>query len=72
MAKDHEPMMTEIFESFEYHIFEKLVSVDSMLAKMAEEASTCGVPASFRIPYIKAKLYDMFDQIAENREAKRA
>lgn len=69
--KNHEPVMDSIFESLEYLIFEHLKSADSMIAKISEEAAIFSVPAAYREEYIRNKLVDMIDQIAEQRESKK-
>lgn len=63
--------MESIFESLEYHIFEHLKSADSMLAKISEEAACFSVPAAYRQEFIRLKVVDMIEQIAEQREGKR-
>lgn len=69
--RNYEAIMDDIFGSLEYHIFEHLKSADSMVAKISEEAACFSVPAKLREEYIRAKLVDMIDQIAEQREAKK-
>ncbi|OAB27837.1 hypothetical protein PMSD_22990 [Paenibacillus macquariensis subsp. defensor] len=71
VKEHHMAHMEEIFESFNYHIFEKLVSVDSMMATITKEAGLCGVPEKYRIRYVQEKIIDMIDQIAENREGRK-
>lgn len=63
--------MTEIFESFEWPIFELLQQVDSKLAQISKEASACQIPNAYRERFVREKLTDMIDQIAEQREGKR-
>jgi len=60
--------MTEIFESFEYRLFEKLEQADSVIVQMSEEASAVGIPSEYRVNFLREKLIDMFEQFAENRE----
>lgn len=71
VKKYHKTHMNEIFESFNYLIYEKLVSVDSMMARMSYEAGLVGIPQDYRAQYVKEKLIDMIEQIAENREGKK-
>jgi len=66
--KNHEPVMDEIFGAWEWHIFQHLQSADRMIAKASEEATMFGVPAPYRRDYIRNKIVDMIDQIAERRE----
>lgn len=61
--------MSEIFESFEYLIFEKAEALDHILACMNREAATCGVSREYALKFTQEKLTDMIDQIAEKREA---
>lgn len=65
----YEKEMTEIFESLEWGLYQHLEQADSILAQMAVEASSCQIPAEFREKFIRAKLVDMFEQMAERREA---
>ena len=67
--KDHTPVMDEVFGMFEYHIFEKLEIVDNMLAIISGDAKIERVPDGFRENYMREKIMDMIDQIAEKREA---
>ncbi|MNI30647.1 hypothetical protein D3C73_845000 [compost metagenome] len=60
--------MTEIFESFEYHLFEKLKEADWMLYRISCEASAMGIPAEYRAQFMDVKVRDMIEQIAEQRE----
>jgi hypothetical protein len=69
--QNHESVMDDIFASLEWHIFQHLKSADSMLSKVSEEAACFSVPASFRQEFIKNKVVDMIEQIAEQREGKR-
>lgn len=62
--------MAEIFESLEWHLYEKFEQADSILARMAAEASAVGISAEHRDKFIRTKLIDMFDQIAERREGR--
>ncbi|MNH86344.1 hypothetical protein D3C73_387990 [compost metagenome] len=61
--------MTSIFESLEYRLYEKLEQADFILSRISAEASSCQIPAEFREKFVREKLIDMFDQIAERREA---
>lgn len=63
--------MTEIFESLEYRLFECFQRADSIMAKMSTEASACQIPAEYREKFMREKIIDMFEQIAEQREARR-
>lgn len=67
--RSYEREMTEIFESLEWQLYQYLEQADSILAQMAVEASSCQIPAEFREKFIRAKLIDMFEQMAERREA---
>lgn len=69
--KNHEPVMSDIFGSLEWPIYERLQSVDSMLAKISEEAACFAVPAAYRQEFIRNKLVDMIEQIVEQREGKK-
>lgn len=70
LPKDHNLVMDEVFGMFEYHIFEKLRSVDNMLAIITKDSKTERIPDDLRLSYIREKVADMIDQIAEEREAK--
>ncbi|WMT42813.1 hypothetical protein RE628_11300 [Paenibacillus sp. D2_2] len=59
--------MTEIFESLEWSLFENFQRADSIMAKMSTEASACQIPGEFREQFMRDKLIDMFEQIAEQR-----
>lgn len=61
--------MEEIFGSLEWPIYELLQKVDSKLARIAGEASACQIPNAYREKFVREKLIDMIDQIAEQREA---
>lgn len=65
--KDPKPVMDEIFSPYEYILFEKLVSLDHTLVKISEEANLFHVPEEFRNQYVKDKLIELIEQIAENR-----
>ncbi|WP_263560005.1 hypothetical protein [Paenibacillus polymyxa] len=69
MATDYTNRMDAIFESWEYHLFEKLGGVDRIVARIQSEAALFGIPYDARTEYINKKLVDMIDQIAEKREA---
>lgn len=69
--RDYSKLMDDIFGPWEYHIFENLQKADSMIAKAGIEAGCFGVPVQERQAYIREKLVDMIDQIAEQRERKR-
>lgn len=69
-SKDHTLVMDEVFGMFEYHIFEKLENVDNMLAIITVDSKIERIPDDFRKNYIREKMADMIDQIAEKREAK--
>lgn len=58
----------EIFESLEYPLFEKLEAADRIVARITAEAGACGVTLAVAREYIHARLVDMIDQIAEQRE----
>ncbi|GAB6926029.1 hypothetical protein JCM10914A_56130 [Paenibacillus sp. JCM 10914] len=69
--KNYEYVMDDIFGSLEFPIFECLMKADSMLSKLSEEASCFGVPAEYRKNYMRVKITDMIDQIAERRETEK-
>ncbi|MGO4951996.1 hypothetical protein [Paenibacillus sp. DRB1-1] len=69
MARDYTNRMDAIFESWEYHLFEKLGGVDRIVARIQSEAALFDIPYAARTEYINRKLVDMIDQIAEKREA---
>lgn len=62
--------MDEVFESFEYSLFEKLDAADHIMSRIYTEAGLLGVDAEFRKHYVRERVVDMIDQIAEKREAK--
>lgn len=72
MAKqvDFTNRMDNVFETWEYHLFEKLREADEIAARITVEAGIFGIPADFRKKYMAEKILDMIDQIAENREMK--
>ncbi|NWL87584.1 hypothetical protein DMN77_08195 [Paenibacillus sp. 79R4] len=63
--------MTEIFESLEYRLFECFQRADGIMAKMSTEASACQIPGEFRERFMRDRLIDMFEQIAEQREGRK-
>ncbi|MFP4976357.1 hypothetical protein ACE6ED_13220 [Paenibacillus sp. CN-4] len=63
--------LEDIFESLEYRLYEKLEAADHIVAQISSEASTCNIPAAFSQAFIREKLIDMIDQIAERREHER-
>lgn len=69
MATDYTNRMDAIFETWEYHLYEKLAGADRIVALIQSEGSMFGIPPEARSDYIKRKLVDMIDQIAEKREA---
>lgn len=60
--------MTEVFESLELVLFEKIEQVDHVLYRMSREASASGVPKEYKIEFLKEKLLDIVEQVAERRE----
>ncbi|MCM3783695.1 hypothetical protein M3231_11990 [Neobacillus mesonae] len=66
--KDHQPVMDEIFELFEFPIYELLEKVDHKLSVVTKEAGVAKIPSDFRENYVRNKIVDMIDQIAQNRE----
>lgn len=70
MATDYTNRMDSVFETWEYHLFEKLQAADEIAARIQVEAGLFGIPADFRQKYMGEKILDMIDQIAENREKK--
>lgn len=67
----YEKEMTEIFESFEWLLYESFLKSDSIMTKISTEASACQIPGTFREKYMREKVLDMFEQIAEQREGKK-
>ncbi|RQW09940.1 hypothetical protein [Paenibacillus rhizophilus] len=62
--------MDEVFESFELRLFDKLDGADHIIARIYTEGGLLGVDAEFRQQYIRERVTDIIDQIAEKREAK--
>ncbi|MNB81412.1 hypothetical protein D3C75_281940 [compost metagenome] len=60
--------MTEIFESLELSLFEKVKEVDWTLYRISCEASAMGIPSEYRAEFMQGKFMDMVEQIAEQRE----
>lgn len=67
---DFNARMDEIFEPWEWHLFEKLKAADEISARITTEATMARVPHELRQDYMAKKMLDMIDQIAENREKK--
>ncbi|GIO42511.1 hypothetical protein [Paenibacillus apis] len=63
--------MTEIFESFEWPLYELFDRADGIMAKISTEASACQIPAEFRANFMRERVIDMFEQIAEQRMGKK-
>jgi len=72
MAKkvDFNARMDEIFEPWEWHLFQKLKEADEISYRISKEATMVNVPEELRQEYMAKKILDMIDQIAEQREAK--
>ncbi|MNW43549.1 hypothetical protein D3C74_207500 [compost metagenome] len=64
----YEREMTEIFESHELTLYDKLNQVDWVLYRISCEASAMGIPSEYRASYVLPKVKDMVEQIAEERE----
>lgn len=67
---NHERVMDSIFESWDWHIYQHLQSADNMIFKVNQEGGMFGVPDAYRQKYIREKIIDMLDQIAEQREGR--
>lgn len=68
---DFNARMDEIFEPWEWHLFQKLKEADEISARITKEATMERVPHGIRQEYMAKKMLDMIDQIAENREKKK-
>jgi hypothetical protein len=64
--------MDAIFEPWELILFNRLAAADDIAAKIYREAGMFSIPSNFRKEYMQAKIIDMIDQIAEQREDKQA
>lgn len=62
--------MTQIFESFEWPIYQLLEQIDTKLVRISKEASAFHIPKEYREKFVREKLIDMIEQIVEQREGK--
>ncbi|MNO29208.1 hypothetical protein D3C76_191190 [compost metagenome] len=67
VPKKYERNMNEVFESWELILFKRIEEVDHVLHQMSREASASGVPKDYKIEFMKEKLIDIIDQVAERR-----
>lgn len=61
--------MGAVFESYDYHVYKKVESLDHIISCMIRDAMTAGVSLRYAVLFTRDKLTDMIDQIAEQREA---
>lgn len=66
--KTVENEMQNIFDSWDYHLFEKLEAADRIVQRIFTDMNLAGVPKQMQIEFMREKTQDMIDQIAENRE----
>lgn len=62
--------ITEIFESFEYMLRERLEQADQILARIDYEGACFGVTETFRREYVRDRLIGMIKDIADKREGR--
>lgn len=60
--------MDRIFESWEMQMFWKVEALDEVIRRILAEMGMFGVPEHMRVEYMRAKLQDMIEQLAEQRE----
>lgn len=64
-AKQRE--MQEIFESWNYLMFEGVQRLDHIVRRMTSEMSLFGIPADEQVRFLQEQLADMLEQIAEQQ-----
>lgn len=57
--------MQNIFDMWDYHLFQKLEDVDRIVRLMFSEMARIGIPKTVYVPYLQEKLADMIQQISE-------
>lgn len=65
-AKQRE--MQEIFESWNYRMFEKVQALDHIIRQITREMNMFGIPVEEQNKYLQAQLVDMLEQIAEQKQ----
>lgn len=64
----YQRQMDEVFESWNYLLYEKLDAADHIATRIYQDMGLAGVPVALRSEYIAQKLKDMIEQIADRRE----
>ncbi|WP_213504531.1 hypothetical protein [Paenibacillus faecis] len=70
-AKRQLKEITEIFDSFEYLLREKLEQADHILARIDYEGACMNVAPKVRQEYVKYRLIKLIEEIATKREGKK-
>lgn len=65
LSKSQLKTMDEIFEMWEYHMFQKVDALDHMIRHIMTEMNVNGIPTEVAINYLQAKFADMVEQCAE-------
>jgi hypothetical protein len=60
--------MRTIWDTWDYPLFEKFQAADAIVRRMTHEMGVFSVPADMYIPFLKERLGDILDQIADQNK----
>jgi hypothetical protein len=71
-SKSKERTMHDIWDSWDWHFFDKLRSLDHMVRHITREMGMNGIPPDMWQPFLLEKMADAIEQCAEQAEVTEA